>query len=59
MFVIPILITLITLPFTVLSLIFTKLPKPIAVLAVLSATILIALLITANCGFWQTSTPVP
>ena len=42
MFILPLLITLVTLPFTLLVLVFTKLPKPVSIIAIISAVVLIS-----------------
>ena len=57
MLLLPFLFSIIMLPFNALIFVFTKLPKPVAVIALVSAAILIGLLATSTCNFWQTSTP--
>ena len=42
MFILPLLITLVTLPFTLLVLVFTKLPKPVSIITIISAVVLIS-----------------
>ena len=55
MFILPLLISIVTLPFTLLVLVFTKLPKPVVIIAVISALALLGLLGTVTCNFWQTT----